>query len=137
MNVTTPLPVIAILGYGTMGKTLASGLLKSGVATRDTLRIGVRRPHPQGIAPKDDGLGLTTLINADAARLASTLVLCVKPRDVEALLARLREAGVQVETGLFQAEAVALNAGFSRRVRPAGREVRIGLGGGKGAPGDP
>ncbi len=31
-------------------------------------------------------------------------------------LARLREAGVQVETGLFQAEAVALNAGFSRRV---------------------
>ena len=92
MNVTTPLPVIAILGYGTMGKTLASGLLKSGVATRDTLRIGVRRPHPQGIAPKDDGLGLTTLINADAARLASTLVLCVKPRDVEALLTRLRDA---------------------------------------------
>ena len=31
-------------------------------------------------------------------------------------LARLREAGVVVETGLFQAEAVALNAGFSRRV---------------------
>ena len=31
-------------------------------------------------------------------------------------LARLREAGVAVETGLFQAEAVALNAGFTRRV---------------------
>src|SRR5689334_13539633 len=31
-------------------------------------------------------------------------------------LARLREAGIRVDTGLFQAEAVALNAGFARRI---------------------
>ncbi|MCO6417012.1 bifunctional diaminohydroxyphosphoribosylaminopyrimidine deaminase/5-amino-6-(5-phosphoribosylamino)uracil reductase RibD [Siccirubricoccus sp. KC 17139] len=31
-------------------------------------------------------------------------------------LARLREAGVTVETGLFRAEAEALNAGFARRI---------------------
>ena len=93
MNAPSPLPVIAILGFGTMGKALAGGLLKSGVATRETLRVGVRRPHPQGLQPKDDGLGLATLPNVDAARAASTLVLCVKPRDVEALMTRLREAG--------------------------------------------
>jgi pyrroline-5-carboxylate reductase len=111
MDVSTPLPVVAILGYGTMGKTLAGGLLKSGVATRDTLRIGVRRPHPQGVAPKDDGLGLITLINADAARAAGALVLCVKPRDVEPLMARLREAGALDHHPLVISIAAGLSTG--------------------------
>jgi len=93
MDPSTPLPIIAILGFGTMGKALASGLLKSGVGSRETLRIGVRRPHAQGVSPKADALGLTAQINVDAARGAGTLVLCVKPMDVEALMTRLREAG--------------------------------------------
>ena len=93
MDASTPLPVIAILGFGTMGKALAGGLLKSGVAAPDTLVVGVRRPHPQGVNPKADGLGLKTLINIDAAKAAGTLVVCVKPMDVEALMTRLREAG--------------------------------------------
>jgi pyrroline-5-carboxylate reductase len=93
MKASTPLPIIAILGFGTMGKALAGGLLKSGVATRDSLRVGVRRPHPQGVNAKDDGLGLPALLNVEAAKAAGTLVLCVKPRDVEPLMAQLREAG--------------------------------------------
>jgi pyrroline-5-carboxylate reductase len=93
MDAASPLPVIAILGFGTMGKALAGGLLKSGVATRDTLRVGVRRPHPQGVNPKGDDLGLPALLNVEAARAAGTLVLCVKPMDVEALMTQLREAG--------------------------------------------
>jgi len=93
MNVPNPMPIVAVLGFGTMGQALAGGLLKSGVATRDTLRVGVRRPHPQGVNPKDAGLGLPALLNVEAARAADALVLCVKPRDVEALMTQLREAG--------------------------------------------
>jgi pyrroline-5-carboxylate reductase len=94
MDASTPLPTIAILGFGTMGRALAGGLLKSGIGTRDTLRVGVRRPHAQGVSPKDDGLGLTSQVNVEAARSASTLVLCVKPMDVPVLMGQLREAGV-------------------------------------------
>ena len=93
MDSAAALPAIAILGFGTMGRALASGLLKSGLATRDTLRVGVRRPHPHGIAPKDDGLGLAHKLNVEAAKEAGTVVLCVKPKDIEALMHRLRETG--------------------------------------------
>jgi len=93
MTKSSPLPSIAILGYGTMGKAIAAGLLKSGIATRDSLRVGVRRPHPQGTAVKETVLGVHTQVNVDAARGASALVLCVKPMDVENLLKQLREAG--------------------------------------------
>jgi pyrroline-5-carboxylate reductase len=86
-------PTIAILGYGTMGKALAGGLLQGGIGTRESIRIGVRRPHPQGVHPKDNGLGLTTLLNVDAARGADAVVVCVKPMDVETLMDQLREAG--------------------------------------------
>jgi len=93
MNAPAPLPSIAILGFGTMGKALAGGLLQSGLATPQSLRIGVRRPHPQGVTAKDSGLGLPLQLNVEAAKQAQTLVLCVKPMDVEALMTQLREAG--------------------------------------------
>ena len=93
MSPTPALPTIAIMGFGTMGQALASGLLTSGVATRDSLRVGVRRPHPQGMSAKENKLGLPMHLNIDAAKGASTLVLCVKPKDMEALLTQLQEAG--------------------------------------------
>jgi pyrroline-5-carboxylate reductase len=93
MSESPTLPSIAILGFGTMGKALAAGLLAGGITSRDNLRIGVRRPHPQGVSAKENGLGLPTRINVEAARGAGTLVLCVKPMDVEGLLTQLREAG--------------------------------------------
>ena len=46
MSESPTLPSIAILGFGTMGKALAAGLLAGGITSRDNLRIGVRRPHP-------------------------------------------------------------------------------------------
>ena len=93
MPTAPALPTIAILGFGTMGQALAGGLLKDGITSRENLRVGVRRPHPQGTGPKPNDLGLTPRINVDAAKGAATLVLCVKPRDVESLMGELREAG--------------------------------------------
>ena len=37
------LPTTALLGFGTMGRALASGLLARGLARPETLRIGARR----------------------------------------------------------------------------------------------
>ena len=84
-------PSLALFGFGVMGQALAGGLLKTGLATPDTLRIGVRRPH--AAHPQADALGLTPMGNLEAARGASTLVLCVKPKDLQGLLTQLRDGG--------------------------------------------
>jgi pyrroline-5-carboxylate reductase len=118
MEAATPLPIIAILGFGTMGKALAGGLLKSGLASPDTLKVGVRRPHPQGGSPKSDGLGLTALLNVEAARAAGTLVLCVKPMDVENLMAQLREDGALDHHPLVISIAAGLSTARLARMAP-------------------
>ena len=92
--VTIPMsdqPSLALLGFGVMGQALAGGLLKTGLATRESLRVGVRRP--QVSQPKAEALGLTLQGNLEAARGAAAIVLCVKPKDVEGLLTQLREGG--------------------------------------------
>jgi pyrroline-5-carboxylate reductase len=110
------LPVIAILGFGTMGRALAGGLLKSGLAGPDGLRIGVRRAHPQGSQTRPDDPGLRQTLNDEAAREAGAVVVCVKPKDVEALMHRLRETGalahrplvISIAAGLSTARIAAL-----------------------------
>jgi pyrroline-5-carboxylate reductase len=93
MSADSALPTIAILGFGTMGQALAGGLIKSGIASREHLRVGVRSPHPEGGAHKTSDLGITPVLNVEAAREASAIVVCVKPRDVESLMGQLRAAG--------------------------------------------
>jgi len=91
MSPDRSVPSIALLGFGTMGHTIAGGLLASGLASRATLRLGVRRPHAEN--PRAGALGLTPQTNAEAAQGAQALVLCVKPMDVEGLVTQLRESG--------------------------------------------
>jgi pyrroline-5-carboxylate reductase len=119
MPASPALPTIAILGFGTMGQALAGGLIKSGIATRENLRIGVRSPHPQGGGHKPNDLGIVTQLNLEAARDASTVVICVKPRDVETLMNQLRQAGsldhkplvISIAAGLSTARVSALAPG--------------------------
>jgi len=84
-------PSLALFGFGVMGQALAGGLLNTGLASPETLRIGVRRPHaPHAQA---EAMGLRPMGNLEAARGASTLVLCVKPKDIQGLLTQLRDGG--------------------------------------------
>ena len=85
------LPTTALLGFGTMGRALAAGLLAKGLATPKVLRVGARRPDAARV--QAEPLDLTALHPEEAARDAQILVLAVKPRDVAGLLQRLREAG--------------------------------------------
>ena len=78
----------AIFGAGVMGETLLSGLLRAGRPAAD-LVITERNPDRAGqLAEK---YGVRALSNPEAAELADTLVLVVKPQDMEALLDEIRD----------------------------------------------
>jgi pyrroline-5-carboxylate reductase len=79
--------VIGILGAGQMGEALASGLLRSGVVSPDQIVAAARRPE------RADQLrhayGIDVLSAAHAAAKAQTLVIAVKPQDMDVLLAEI------------------------------------------------
>lgn len=90
MSHAVRLPVTALLGFGTMGRALATGLLAQGLATPRSLRVGARRPD--AAQAHAEALGLVARHPEEAARGAEILVLAVKPRDVDGLLCRLEES---------------------------------------------
>jgi pyrroline-5-carboxylate reductase len=79
---------VAIFGAGVMGETLLSGLIRSGRAP-DDLVITERRP--ERAAELSEKYRVRALPNTQAADLADTLVLVVKPQDMSTLLEELRD----------------------------------------------
>jgi pyrroline-5-carboxylate reductase len=83
---------IAIIGSGTMGRALAGGLLRSGKVEAGQL-VGTARTR-QTAEKLSQELGLRcTTENAQAARDADILVLCLKPKDVVKVCEGLRGKG--------------------------------------------
>jgi pyrroline-5-carboxylate reductase len=78
--------VIAILGAGKMGEALISGLLRAGRAPAGII-AAARRPQRAGELRERYGIQVAGA--ADAAKVAGTLVLTVKPQDMAALLAEI------------------------------------------------
>ncbi len=72
---------IAIIGSGTMGRALAGGLLRSGKVEPGQLAGTARTRQTAEKLSHELGLACTT-DNAEAARSADILVLCLKPKDV-------------------------------------------------------
>jgi pyrroline-5-carboxylate reductase len=81
--------VIAVLGAGKMGEALTSGLLRAGTSPGEVV-AAVRRP--ERAAQLRDGYGIKVLTAAEAAAAADTLLICVKPQDMAALLAEIAPA---------------------------------------------
>jgi len=75
--------VIAILGAGKMGEALVSGLLRAGRNPVEVLAV-VRRP--ERAAQLRETYGVEVVSAADAAKAADTLVITVKPQDMNVLL---------------------------------------------------
>ena len=72
-----------------MGEALLSGLLRSGRSADDLMVTARREDRATELSER---LGITaTLSNVDAVRWANTLVLTVKPQDMEALLEQISE----------------------------------------------
>lgn len=83
---------IAIIGSGTMGRALAGGLLRSGKVEAAQLACTARTRATAERLSSELGLHCTT-DNAEAAREADILVLCLKPQDVAKACEGLRAKG--------------------------------------------
>lgn len=78
----------AIFGTGVMGRALLSGLIRSGRSAADLIVTG---RTPERVRDLGEQYGVHVMTNGDAAAVADTLVLCVKPQDMAALLDEVRE----------------------------------------------
>jgi len=81
---------VAILGGGKMGEALLSGLLRSGWEAGE-IRVTCRREERAADLLERFGVS-ATLDNREAVGWASTLVVTVKPQDIEALLSEIAGA---------------------------------------------
>ena len=77
---------VAVLGAGKMGEALLSGMLRSGTAAAD-LVVTARRP--ERAATLRERYGVDVVATEEAAAVADTLIVTVKPQDMGALLAEL------------------------------------------------
>jgi len=111
---------VAFLGGGRMGEALVSGLIRSGGRTRDELMLTCRREERARELAEQLGVA-TTLSNPEAVRWASTLVLTVKPQDMEALLGQIGDA--LTDGHLVITFAAGIRTSFIERFAPHGTPV--------------
>jgi pyrroline-5-carboxylate reductase len=109
---------VAIFGAGVMGETLMSGLLRAGRPADDLVITERREDRAAELTEK---YGVRVLDNADAAALADTLVLVVKPQDMGGLLA---EISAHVAQGnLVVSLAAGITTSYLESRLPEGRAV--------------
>ncbi len=108
----------AIFGTGVMGRTLLSGLLRSGRAAGDLVITG---RTPDRVAELGAEHGVRVLPNAEAAAAADTLVLCVKPQDMDALVEEI--AGQVVSGNTVVSLAAGITTAHLEALLPDGTSV--------------
>jgi pyrroline-5-carboxylate reductase len=79
---------VAFLGGGKMGEALVSGLIRSGGRNPDEIMVTARREERVRELAERNGVA-ATLSNPEAVEWAETVVLTVKPQDIEALLGQV------------------------------------------------
>jgi pyrroline-5-carboxylate reductase len=106
---------VAFLGGGRMGEALLSGLIRSEGRSAGDLMVTARRE--ERVQELSERLGIAaTLSNPDAVRWARTLVLTVKPQDMEALLEQI--AGDLTTEHLVITFAAGIRTSFIERFGP-------------------
>jgi pyrroline-5-carboxylate reductase len=109
---------IAILGAGKMGEALLSGLLRAGRSPDDLL---IAERYEQRRADLEKSYGVQAAGAAEAAARAGTLVVAVKPQEIEALLAELE--GAVAPGTLVVSIAAGITTGFLESRLPEGVAV--------------
>ena len=112
---------VAIFGAGVMGSTLLSGLVRSGRDVADLVITGRDVERTDKLASTS---GVRRMDNVEAAQVADTVVLVVKPQDMSGLLAEIRD---HVRPGAL---VVSLAAGITtafleERLPPGTAVVRV------------
>ncbi|MFE6051186.1 pyrroline-5-carboxylate reductase [Kitasatospora sp. NPDC056446] len=112
---------IAFLGTGKIGEALLSGLLRAGKDPADVL-VTARRP--ERAAELAARYGVVAVSNAEAAKLADTLILAVKPQDMGTLLEELAPH-VSPDRLVISAAAGVPTAWFEERLAAGTPVVRV------------
>ncbi|MAG55315.1 MAG: pyrroline-5-carboxylate reductase [Planctomycetes bacterium] len=84
-------PRFAILGFGNMGRALLRGILKAGLTPPDHVTVTARSPSRLTAAATEFGVN-TTSNNRSAIENASTIILSIKPQNLEPVGAEIRGA---------------------------------------------
>lgn len=115
---------IALVGFGTMGKTLAQGLVRSGRYAPEEVRVSCRARDRAAASAAELGVRLAGN-NAEAVQGAETVVLCLKPRDVPKALEELISTGALDGKPLLVSIAAGVaTAQIEERVLPGTPVVR-------------
>ena len=109
---------IAILGGGKIGEALLSGLLRG---ERTEADIIVSEKHPERAAYLADTYRVAVADIADAVKQSTTLLLAVKPQDIDALLAEI--APVIETRHVVVSVAAGITTKHIERALPAGVSV--------------
>ncbi|MGW3040677.1 pyrroline-5-carboxylate reductase [Kitasatospora sp. NPDC001159] len=112
---------IAFLGTGKIGEALLSGLLRAGKDPADVL-VTARRP--ERAAELTARYGVVAVSNAEAAKLADTLILAVKPQDMGTLLEELAPH-ISPDRLVISAAAGVPTAWFEERLAAGTPVVRV------------
>jgi pyrroline-5-carboxylate reductase len=109
---------IAILGGGKIGEALLSGLLRG---ERRPTDIVVSEKHPERAAYLGEKFGVQVTDVAGAVKQGETLVIAVKPQDIDILLAEM--APVTEARHLVVSVAAGVTTAHIERTLPAGVSV--------------
>ena len=111
---------VAFLGGGRMGEALVSGLIRSGGRAADEIVVTTRREERARELQERYGISATTS-NPEAAGRAQTLVLMVKPQDMEGLLEQI--SGSVTTEHLVISFAAGIRTSFVEKHVPPGVPV--------------
>ncbi|WP_200828392.1 pyrroline-5-carboxylate reductase [Mycobacterium sp. 3519A] len=115
---------IAIIGGGSIGEALLSGLLRAGRQVKDLV---VAEKSPDRVKYLSDTYSVLVTTVADAVDTATYVIVAVKPSDAGAVVAEIAEAAAQAESDAAEQVFVSVVAGvtteFYENKLPAGSPV--------------
>ncbi len=118
-----PMSRIAIIGGGSMGEALLSGLLRAGRQVKDLV---VAEKHPDRAKYLAEKYSVLVTSVADAADNAAYVVVAVKPSDVESVVDEIAGVAAQAEgetEQVFVSIAAGVGTPFYEAKLPAGAPV--------------
>ncbi|GBG40578.1 pyrroline-5-carboxylate reductase [Mycobacterium montefiorense] len=107
----SPMARIAIIGGGSIGEALLSGLLRAGRQVKD-LVVSERVPERAKYLADTYSVLVTSSL-ADAVEHATFVVVAVKPADVESLMGELARVAAAAEDGSAEQVFVTVAAGIT------------------------
>ncbi len=114
-------PHLAVIGFGTMGQAICKGLLEAGGYPSACIHPADR--HGEALGPQAQALGLHMEEAGVVAGKAEVVLLCVKPRELEGLLAELGAQKALAHQPLVISIAAGVHLDFLEARVPEGTAV--------------